>query len=134
MFIFYLPAILSVYKISKFPLSILILKLKAILNPSFETKATILLGETYHVIIHQSKIDSKYWYEIIINNESKLKEENTNPKSYSTVRFYTSDSFYHTFSSGIGNVCNLKIQQSGKSRIFIRINLKCHQHKKLRNM
>ena len=114
MFIFYLPAILSVYKISKFPLSILILLLKAILNPSFETKATILLGETYHVIIQQSKIDSKYWYEIIINNESKLKEENTIPKSYSTVRFYTSDSFYDTFSSGIGNVCNLKIQQSGK--------------------
>ena len=117
MFIFYLPAILSVYKISKFPLSILILKLKAILNPSFEkstTKATILLGETYHVIIQQSKIESKYWYEIIINNESKLKEENTIPNSYSTVRFYTSDSFYPTFSSGIGKVCNLKIQQSGK--------------------
>jgi len=71
-----------------------------------------VLETIYHVTIQQSNIDSKYWYEIIMNNESKLKKENMNPKSYSTVRFYNSDPWFDSFTYEFGHICNLEIQNT----------------------
>jgi len=69
------------------------------------------LETTYHVTIQQLKINSKYWYDIIINNERKFREENKNPKSYSTVLFYNSDPWFDSFTYEFGHICNLKVDQ-----------------------
>ena len=73
-----------------------------------------VLGKTYHVTIQQSIEDNKYWYEISIDGDSILREENKKPKSYSIVHLYTSDPWHNPFSSDLGNVCNVKIQQGGE--------------------
>ena len=54
--------------------------------------------------------------EVLIDGDSKLKIENTTPRSYSVVKLYTSDLFYDPFASNIGSICNVKIQhgQAGK--------------------
>ena len=83
-------------------------------NGNYWKDFTFVLGKTYHVIIQQSKEDNKYWYEIIIDGDSLLREENKSPKTYSTVDLYTSDPWHDPFSSDFGNVYNLKIQQGGK--------------------
>ena len=70
--------------------------------------------KNYHVTIQQSKDGNKYWYEIIIDGDSILREQNMNPQTYSTVKLYTSDPWHDPFSSDFGNVCNVKIQQGGK--------------------
>ena len=70
------------------------------------------IGETYHVAIEQLKIDSKYWYKIIIDDEVKEKIENTNPQSFSDVQLYTSGLFENSvgsFTNQFGSVCNFKI-------------------------
>ena len=69
-------------------------------------------GELYHVAIEQSKIKSKYWYEILIDDEVKEKIENTDPQSFSDVQFYTSGLFENSvgsFTNQFGSVCNFKI-------------------------
>ena len=83
-------------------------------NGNYLKDFTFVLGKTYHVTIQQSKEGNKYWYEVIIDDDSILREENKNPKTYSTVHLYTSDPWYDPFSSDFGNICNVKIQQGGK--------------------
>ena len=80
------------------------------------------LGKTYHVIIQQSKSGNKFWYEILINDESKMKIEKPNPKTFSTVHLYTSDPWFDSFTSNFGNVCNLKIQQEAGKYTELRVN------------
>ena len=82
-------------------------------NGNYPKNSNFVVGQTYHILIKQSKHGSKYWYEIIINGESKLKKENKNAKSYPTVRFYNSDPWWESFTSEFGNVCNLKVQHTG---------------------
>ena len=70
------------------------------------------IGKTYHVAIEQLKIESKYWFKIIIDDEVKEKIENTDPQSFSDVQFYTSGLFENSvesFTNQFGTVCNLKI-------------------------
>ena len=81
------------------------------------------LGKTYQITIKQFKASETYWYEIIIDGESKFKIEIPEPKSYSNVRAYTSYEmkingfdfgmglFYDPFTSDFGSVCNFKVQQ-----------------------
>ena len=91
-------------------------------NGNYQKNIDFELGKTYHVTIQQSIIGDKFWYEILINDESKLKLENSNPKTFSSVHLYTSDSWYESFTSDFGTVCNLKIQQeAGKlgRRVYI---------------
>ena len=83
-------------------------------NQKNTKKVRFELGKTYHVTIRQSKRFTQFWYEIIIDNESKLKIENKNPKSWSKVWLYTSSTFNDPFTSEFGNVCNLQIS-NGKS-------------------
>ena len=73
------------------------------------------LGQTYHVTITQSNISNKFWYEIKIDNETKLKIENSNPQSWSKVYLYTSNPWVDAFTSEFGSICNLKISYKGKS-------------------
>ena len=67
------------------------------------------LGKLYHVNIQQSKIDEKYWYEISIDGETKLKSENFNPLSFSSVKFYASDPWYSAFTSDMGQISGVTI-------------------------
>ena len=82
-------------------------------DTNFDHYIDFVIGETYRVAIKQSKIGTKYWYKIIINDEEKENIENKNAQSYSNVRFYTSDSFYSSFTNQFGSVCKFKILQDG---------------------
>ena len=74
------------------------------------------LGKMYHVTIGQQidNEDGKYWYEILIDGDSKLKIENKNHKSYTNVKLYASDSFNDPFISDFGSICHVKIQPEPK--------------------
>ena len=67
------------------------------------------------IAIQQLKVESKYWYKIIVNNVIEVEEENNNPLTFPDVHLYTSNSFpqYKSFTPEVGNVCNLKILQGG---------------------
>ena len=69
-------------------------------------------GRMYHITIGQQidNEDGKYWYEIFVDGNSELKEENKNHKSYNNVKLYASDSFVDPFISDFGSICNVKIQ------------------------
>ena len=70
------------------------------------------LGKMYHVTIRQQvKEDGKYWFEVLIDSDSKLKIENKNPRSYPNVELYASDSFNDPFITNIGSICNVNMQQ-----------------------
>ena len=70
------------------------------------------LGKRYKITIKQFKDKNyKYWYEIVIDGESKFKIENTVPESFSNVKLYASDPWYSAFSSARGSICNFKIQR-----------------------
>ena len=69
------------------------------------------LGKQYQITIKQFIDKGIYWYEIIIDGESRFKIENTQPQSFSSVKLYTSDPWYNSFSSDLGSICNIRIQQ-----------------------
>ena len=82
-------------------------------DKNFGHDIDFVIGETYHVAIKQSKIGTKYWYKIIINDEVKEERKINDPQSFSNVRFYTSASFRESFTNQFGKVCNFKILQDG---------------------
>ena len=69
------------------------------------------LEKMYQIIIQQFKESDKYWYEIIIDSESKYKTENTQLRSFPNVKFYASDPWYEPFSSDFGCVGNITISK-----------------------
>ena len=70
------------------------------------------LGKQYQMTIKQVKaVNGKYWYEIIVDGESKLKIENTQPKNFQNVHLYGSDPSSIPFSSDMGSICNVKIHK-----------------------
>ena len=80
-------------------------------NGHYRKNIPFELGKTYQVTIKQVKDGSKYWYEIIINGDSKLKVENKNPLTFSTVKLYGSDPWHDSFSSDFGSFCNVEINR-----------------------
>ena len=73
------------------------------------------LGKKYHITVKQFKASGTYWYEVIIDGESKFKKENTQPQAFPDVKLYTSAPHITSFSSEMGSLCNLKIQQGQDS-------------------
>ena len=69
------------------------------------------LEKLHKVIIQQFKESEKYWYEIIMDGESKVKIENKQPQSFSSVKFYASNPWYEPFSSEFGCIGNIKISK-----------------------
>ena len=67
-------------------------------------------GKHYQITIKQFKDSEAYWYEIIINGESKLLIENKQPQHFSSVKLYTSDPWHDSFSTDMGKICNFMIQ------------------------
>ena len=68
------------------------------------------LEKQHQITIKQFNSSGKYWYEIIIDGESKIKKENTQPKSFASVNFYASNGVENTFSTDLGSICNVNIQ------------------------
>ena len=81
-------------------------------NPNYWQNYDFEFGKKYQITIKQFIESRTYWYEIIIDGESKLKIENTQPQTFSSVKLYTSDPWYNSFSSDMGSICNVKIQQN----------------------
>ena len=77
----------------------------------YSTDVNYEIGKTYQIVQHQFIENGKYWYEIIIDGVSILKMENTQPTSYSSVTVFASDNPHDPFSSDLGSICNIKIQQ-----------------------
>ena len=82
-------------------------------NGNYLFNFPFVLGQPYHITIQQTKVDTKYWYKIIMNEEEIINIENENAQNFSNVRFYTSDSFHDSFTNQFGSVCNFKILQGG---------------------
>ena len=90
-------------------------------NNKNHNKFKLELETWYHVVIQQIKdVDNRYWFEIIIDGESKWKLENLIPKTFSTINFYTSSPWYDSFTYEFGWVCYVKLQHGGN---FLIINL-----------
>ena len=79
-------------------------------NGNYWKNFDFVLGKMHHITIKQYEVSGKYWYEIIIDGESKFKIENTQPQSFSSVKLYTSDPWHNSFSSDMGSICIDKIQ------------------------
>ena len=80
-------------------------------KPNYWKNFNFELGKTYKITIQQTKIGSKYWYEIILNGDSMLRVENKNPLEFSDVHLYESDPWYDSFSADFGSICNVNIDQ-----------------------
>ena len=76
-------------------------------DSKYSTKFDFELEKVHHVMIKQFKKDSKYWYEIVIDDQTKVDEENTNVYSYSTVSLYVNREVDDSFTSDYGYICNL---------------------------
>ena len=80
-------------------------------NENYCKLFAIKLNHLYHMTVQQLKDSGLYWYEIIIDGVSKVKTKNYSVKTYSSVKLYASDPWYNPFTSDLGIVSNLKIQQ-----------------------
>ena len=78
-------------------------------NKNFCRSFCFTVGRNYQITIQQFKHIEKHWYQIIIDDVSKLKIENTQPESFPSVYFYASDQWNETFSSDFGSIGNVKI-------------------------
>ena len=69
------------------------------------------LEKMYQIVIQQFKESEIYWYEIVIDGESKVKIVNTQQRSFSNVKFYASDPWFDPFSSEFGCIGNITISK-----------------------
>lgn len=70
------------------------------------------LGKEYKISIKQFKYSRKYWFQILINNVSDFKIQNTQPKRYQDVTLYANakeDISDETFDPEMGSFCYVKI-------------------------
>ena len=67
------------------------------------------LGVQYQITVQQYQESGIYKYEILVDDISKLKEQNYIPTSFPSVKFYQSDSYMDSFNSDWGKICNLRI-------------------------
>ena len=82
-------------------------------NSDYQQDFPIVLGKQYQMTIEQFKdSNGKYFYEIVIDGESKFKIENTQAQSFSNVKLYAGDPWYSPFSSDLGSFCDIKIRAS----------------------
>ena len=81
------------------------------------------LGKLYQITIQQLNVGGKYWYEIIIDGETKLKIENTCPH-FSNAILFTSNTMYNekAFSTDMGRICNVKIKRGFHGKLSLHYN------------
>ena len=81
------------------------------------------LGKLYQITIQQLNVDGKYWYEIIIDGETKLKIENTSPH-FSNAILFASNTMHNekAFSTDMGRICNVKIKRGFHGKLSLHYN------------
>ena len=77
---------------------------------NFCTKTMVSLGKKYDITVQQSKKSGKYWYQIFISGEKTRSFVIWKPRKFTNVKCYTSDPWYPPFTSDLGTVSNLKIE------------------------
>ena len=81
-------------------------------NLLHEQNFDIQLDRMYQIVVQQFKEGEKYWFEIIIDGVSKGKTENTQPETFSKVKFYAGNPWFEPFSSEFGSISNILISKS----------------------
>ena len=77
---------------------------------SFCKKFNVSLEKKYDVTIQQSKQSGHYWYQLFVSGERNRSFVNYRPKKFNNVKCYTSDPWFPSFTSDLGTVSNLKIE------------------------
>jgi len=67
------------------------------------------LGKPYQIAIKQVKDGSQHWFEIMVNGETIVKEEQLDPFRYSNVYLYESNPSFTPFTAEFGSICNVTI-------------------------
>ena len=81
-------------------------------NHNHEETFDYELEQMYHIVIQQYKgLNDDYWFEIVIDGDSKVKIQNTQQQSFSNVKFYASDPWFDPFSSEFGCIGNVTISK-----------------------
>ena len=80
-------------------------------NKNHEEKFDFELEKLHKIVIQQFQESEKYWYEIIMDGESKVKIENKQQQSFSSVKFYASDPWFEPFSSEFGCIGKITISK-----------------------
>ena len=81
-------------------------------NYRYTTTNDFSFGMPYDITIQQTPgFGGSYWYEIIINGSTFVKVQNTKPKKFFHVKEYISNPWYHSFTSDLGTIFNLEIEQ-----------------------
>ena len=68
------------------------------------------LGKQYDITIQQSQIGGRYMYQVFISGKRVINVVNRSPKPFNDVKLYTSDPWYPAFTSDLGTISNLKIE------------------------
>ena len=71
----------------------------------------IALGKQYDITIQQSHMRGRYYrYEVFVSGKRIINEVNGSAKRFNNVKLYTSDPWYPAFTSDLGTISNLKIE------------------------
>ena len=70
---------------------------------------SFVLGRRYHFAIKQYEDMGKYFFEIIIDDVSLDKIENSDTQNFPKVKLFASNPWDTSFFSYFGNVCNFRI-------------------------
>ena len=79
-------------------------------NRNFCPGLRATVGKQYDITIQQSKKGGKYWYQILIPGIKTRPFRNWRPRKFTNVKCYTSDPWYPPFTSDLGTISNLKIE------------------------
>ena len=83
--------------------------------PNYCTFYYFTMGKPYKIAIKQyEEADDEYWFEIIIDGETKFKHRNDQVYSYPSVDLYASDNWYSSFTDDFGKVTNFRAVDSGR--------------------
>ena len=70
----------------------------------------LALGKQYDITIQQSQIGGRYMYQVFVSGKRVINVVNRSPKTFNNVKLYTSDPWYQAFTSDLGTVSKLKIE------------------------
>ena len=77
---------------------------------NFRRSFHAMLNKEYDITIQQSQIGGRYMYQVIVSGKRIVNEVNRHPKKFTNVKLYTSDPWYAAFTSDLGTISNLKIE------------------------
>ena len=79
-------------------------------NRNFCRNFRAKMNKEYDITIQQSKKGGEYWYQLIVPGVNSRPFRNQMPRKFNNVKLFTSDPWYAAFTSDIGTISNLKIE------------------------